>query len=202
MRKKILIFVLIVLILVIGSSVWFFIKHNLLNGQNNIIPNQVRVSKEPMEATSSTNISQTATSSIRETQIASSNLKNYRNEKFGFEFQYSGDWKFEANAFYSPFSKFNLIGASKDENYIPDIASPSLLVNVVSTDFASRAFAGMKGKDVVVAGVVGKKYEYEFESMRRIDIDIPFDEYHIILGANMEYESTFNQIVSTFKSLK
>jgi len=202
MRKKILIFVLIVLILATGSCVWILIKHRQLNSQNNIIPNQAKVSKEPLEATSSTNMTKPATSSTQEIQTASSSPKIYRNEEFGFEFQYPGDWKFEANTFYSPFSKFNLIGASNDENYIPDTISPSLLVNIVTSDFADRAFADLKGKKIVVAGVSGEEYEYEYENAPRIDVDFAFGQYRIILGANKEYEKVFNQIISTFKFIE
>jgi hypothetical protein len=139
MRRKILIFVLIILILAIGSFVWFFIKRNWLNSQNNIIPDQVQVSKEPIEAASSTNITQTATSSIQESQTSTSSLKTYRNEEYGFEFQYPESWSFFSNTFYGPFSKLNLVGASPEENGRPNPLSSSILINIVTSDFAYNA---------------------------------------------------------------
>lgn len=132
-------------------------------------------------------------------------LKTYRNEEFGFEFQYPADWTFQINSFYSPFSKFNLEGDSSAKNYNPII--PSFMINIVTPDFAERAFASLKNMNasistVVIAGVKGKKYEYKFENVPEINIDLPFGESHILLGATKQQEEVFNQILTTFKFLK
>jgi len=124
--------------------------------------------------------------------------KTYRNEEFGFEFQYPSDWKIIENPYGSPFSKFNLIVVPAEEKYLPD----PILVNIVMPDFAYNAFSDLRGIDVVVANVIGKKYEYQEEGLSEISIILPFGENEIILGTNKTYEDVFNRVISTFKFLK
>jgi|GEM_PF-6976113 len=131
-------------------------------------------------------------------------LKTYRNEEWGFEFQYPKNWRLEENSFYSPFSKFNLQGDSSAENYNP--FSPAFIINIVTPDFADRAvinFRNLGGSSstIVVANTQGTKYEYEFEKIPRLAIDIPFGEYRMLLGATKDHEDVFNQILTTFKFL-
>ena len=133
-------------------------------------------------------------------------LKTYHNEEYGFEFQYPENWTLHADTFYSPFSRFNLVGASPEENGRPNpIASP-LLINIVTPDFAERAVVNRKNlgameTDIVVGGINGKKYEY-IENIVKISIDLPFGEYKMILGADKKHEDVFNQILASFKFLK
>lgn len=131
-------------------------------------------------------------------------LRVYRNEKFGFEFQYPNGWTFHENTFYSPFSKFNLVGASPEENSHPDPLAPSLLINIVMPDFADRAFYDLKNvaSETNVGGIMGSKYEYEYERSPKIAIILPFGQYKMILGAYKIYENIFNQILATFKFLE
>ena len=133
-------------------------------------------------------------------------LKTYHNEEYGFEFQYPENWTLHADTFYSPFSRFNLVGASPEENGRPNpIASP-LLINIVTPDFAegvvvNRKNLGAMETDIVVGGINGKKYEY-IENIVKISIDLPFGEYKMILGADKKHEDVFNQILTSFKFLK
>lgn len=53
-----------------------------------------------------------------------------------------------------------------------------------------------------MGGVRGKKYEYVFEDVSKISIDLPFGEYRLLLGADKEYENVFNKILASFKFLK
>lgn len=133
--------------------------------------------------------------------------KTYRNTEFGFEFEYPKDWTLEENSFYSPFSKFNLIGASPKEKGIGNPVIPSFLVNIVTLSFADTFVRNTKiseatTSDVVIAGIKAKKYEYEFESVSRITIDVPLEEYHVLLGTGKSYENVFNQILASFKFLR
>jgi len=129
----------------------------------------------------------------------STGTKLYRNEEWGFEFEYPEGWSFHPSMFGSPFSKFNLIGASPEEGNIPSVIAPAVLVNIVTPEFADRAFYGLNGVDTVVAHATGKKYVYEFEGATRISIDIPLDEYRMLLGASKANEEIFNQVLASFK---
>jgi len=129
-------------------------------------------------------------------------MKTYKNTEFGFEFQYPKGWTFHENTFGSPFSKFNLVGASPEENGLPDPIDSPLLINIVTPDFANKAFYDLKGSNITIAGISGKKYEYEYEGVSEIGIDLPFGEYHMLLGAKKGYEDIFNQILASFKFLK
>ena len=132
--------------------------------------------------------------------------KTYRNEEFGFEFQYPANWTLHPTVLKSPFSKFELIGTTPEEN-VPNTIVPSLLVNIVTPDFADRAVVSFNSLNantsvVIVAGVKGVKYEYEFASTLRITVDLPFEENRILLGANRKHADVFNQVIATFKFLK
>jgi len=132
-------------------------------------------------------------------------LKTYHNEEFGFEFQYPADWTLHPSVLKNPLSKFELIGTAPEEK-VPNTIIPSILVNIVTPDFADRASISFKNLNaststVIVGGVEGTKYEYEFESIPQIAIVLPFGEYRMILGARKEYEGVFNQILSTFQFL-
>ena len=133
-------------------------------------------------------------------------LKTYHNEEYGFEFQYPENWTLHADTFYSPFSRFNLVGAAPEENGRPNPIVSTLLINIVTPDFAERAVVNRKNlgameTDIVVGGINGKKYEY-IENIVKISIDLPFGEYKMILGADKKHEDVFNQILASFKFLK
>lgn len=124
-------------------------------------------------------------------------LKLYRNEEWGFEFQYPKDWEVHENIFKSATSVFNLNVVPSEEKYLPD----PILINIVTPEFASNSFSDLENiaTGVVVGGVVGKKYEYEFETMQRVSIIIPFGEYKMILGTEKRYKDAFNEVYTTFK---
>ncbi len=128
--------------------------------------------------------------------------KDYRNAEFGFEFQYPGNWPLYENTFGSPFSKFNLIGGSAEDDGYPDSDSPSFLINVVTPDFADRASSGPTKSNITIGGIIGKRYEFQYEGSKEIGVDLPFGQYHMLLGTTKKYESVFNQILASFKFLK
>ncbi|OHA67752.1 MAG: hypothetical protein A3D59_03325 [Candidatus Wildermuthbacteria bacterium RIFCSPHIGHO2_02_FULL_47_17] len=130
-------------------------------------------------------------------------LKTYRNTEWGFEFRYPEQWTLHTNTFNSPFSEFNLIGTAPEEKE-PNTTMPSLLVNIVTPDFADRAASGFKNLNadttaITVGGAPGLRYEYSFANVPQIDIELPFGQYRIFLGARKEHEGVFNQIVSNFE---
>lgn len=132
--------------------------------------------------------------------------KTYHNKEFNFEFQYPANWLLYENIFGGPFSKFNLIGSSPDEDGYPNSIIPSFLLNIVTADFAERAKFGMENlgafvSDISIADVSGKKYEYT-EDTPKISIFLPLGSNQIIFSTGKGYEQDFNNILSTFKFLK
>ncbi len=181
--KKVLFYVIIFTIVLIG---WVIVKNRTVQDQ---LPSSITPAPSP-------------TSSVQASS-ATSDLKTYTNKEWGFEFKYPNNWTFHENTFYSPFSKFNLVGAPLREDY--QLNSP-ILVNIVTSDFADRAVVSRKNlgattSDVVIAGIQGEKYEY-MEELPKISIDIPFGEYRIILGTEKQYKDVFSQILASFKFTK
>lgn len=153
---------------------------------------------------------QSAATSSQQTQAKTTQgFQLYRSEEWGFEFEYPKEWTFETNSFYSPFSKFNLQGNSSANDYNPYL--PPFLLNVVTPDFAERAVINIRGlgaieSGIVINGIRGKRLEYKEQhgsyKVSNIAVVLPLDAYTIILGAHKEHESSFNQILSSFKFLK
>lgn len=163
--------------------------------------------KKPPQETAEQKGEEENLDSIQKQTTTASQTKIYRNEEWGFEFEYPEGWIFHANTFGGLFSKFNLVGASPEENNLPNPIYPSILINIVMPDFAERANINL-GKlnastsTVVVAATQGTKYEYEFEGTRRISIYLPLGEYQVNLGAQKKHEDVFNLILATFKFIK
>jgi hypothetical protein len=61
---------------------------------------------------------------------------------------------------------------------------------------------GATTSDITIAGIQGVKYVYILENIPQVDVDLPFGQYKIILGAHKEYEDIFNQILASFKFIQ
>lgn len=138
-------------------------------------------------------------------ESSTNGMKTYTNTEFGFEFEYPGDWSFQINRYRSQFSKFELLGDSSAENYNP--FNPGFIVHIVTPEFVNNAtisFRNLNAKIsvVTVVGIRGTKYEYEFENIPQIVIDIPFGEYRMLLGADIDHEGDFNKVLATFKFIE
>lgn len=182
-KKWLLTVVTLVALGILIVAGWMFNEY--FNNQNQPTPPAI---SSPLFPTSSTN-----------------GKKIYTNAEFGFEFQYPENWSFQINRYRSQFSKFELLGDSSAENYNP--FNPGFIVHIVTPEFANNATVSFRNLNakisvVTIVGIRGTKYEYEFEDIPQIAIDIPFGEYRMLLGADIDHESDFNQILSTFKFIE
>jgi len=175
--KKLIIIIVVILVIVLGG--WLLVKNQKMPVQN-----------------------PPTTSTLTPKTNNNQDTKTYTNTEYGFEFEYPAEWTMHENIFGGPNSKFNLTGASPKENGIPNPVISSFLVNIVTPTFAKNAFGGIDGVNITVSGISGKKYELEFNGIKEIGIDLPFGQYHMLLGATKEYETVFNQILASFKFLK
>ena len=128
------------------------------------------------------------------------NTKIYRNEEWGFEFKYPGDWIIQEKPFGGFYSKFNLVVAPS----IGEAYPPPILINVVLPEFADNTFRSVEtvASEANVDEVSGIKYEYYFEGVPEIAIVLPHGGYRVILATKRKYEGVFNQFISTFKFLR
>lgn len=192
--------ILVSIFILIGFTSWFVYKYNQEKRQVDVSSRQAQELQKQVQ-----DLSQKEQESF--IAVPADNTKIYHNEEFGFEFQYPEDWIIQKNTFYSPFSKFNLVGAPINNDYLLYAPSSPFLINIVTTDFADRVIISRKNLDaitsnVTVSNIEGVKYEYKFENIPTISIDISTGKHRIILGAMKQYEGVFNQIISSFKFLK
>jgi hypothetical protein len=189
MNKK-RIFIIAVIIALSGTlaTAWMFWEY------------RVQPEASPLSIATSTQslVPQISTPTVATSTI--SKFKTYRNEEWGFEFQYPEDWSIKEKAFVNYYSKFNL-----------EVRPPirwsqfdSIVINIVLPVFADRAFLGLNPatSTTVVTGIQGIKYEYIFEGAPEVDIVLPFKQNKIIIGTKKKYEESFNQILTSFKFLK
>lgn len=178
-QKKVIAVGLVVLILLVGSIWWYMNKSTELPTNQPIAPDQNNISE---------------------------GFKLYRNEEWGFEFQYPEDLILKENLFKNYYSKFNLeVSIKTDETHL----APVFDVNVVLSEFVESSFKNLEKttSSVSVDGIVGVRYDYIFEGLPEIAIILPLGQNKIILGMlgtikPNAYENIFNQILSTFKFLK
>ena len=135
---------------------------------------------------------------------ATSTLKTYRNEEWGFEFGYPDDWTLHPilDPLRGPFSKFQLIGTTPEEK-VPNTIVPTFLVNIVTPDFVERQFGDLKNSATrtSVGGVEGEKYDYA-DQVTEVAVILQLKQYKMILNVPKKHEDVFNQILATFKFLQ
>ena len=191
-RKKYLLISVIFLVGLLAVLGYIFIRQF-----SKILPqNQLPISAPQVIPSSTFPIEASSTNST----------KTYINTEYGFEFQYPDDLIVRENTFKSYYSKFNLQVEywNKEGKYLSVFD-----LNVVLPEFADRTFLSVEAttSTIVVDGVPGIKYEYEFESLPEVAVVLPLGQYKVILGIGGSskfygYENTFNQILASFKFLK
>ena len=134
--------------------------------------------------------------------IDTDGLELYRNEEWGFEFEYpGGDFFISENAFSSYYSKFNL----RIRHRIGKAIERALVVNIVLPEFAEQSFSGLSKntREIIVDGVSGIEYIYEFNERQETATIFSLGEYKLIVGVHHEeYEDIYRQILESFKFLE
>lgn len=122
----------------------------------------------------------------------------YRNVEFGFEFAIPDGWQVHENPYGSPYSYFNLILSPLKEKatYLEPVA-----VNIVKPEFIGMSYRDLKPIDdtVVLDGVKGVKYQYDFEGGQNTDLIFPRKQDTFMIGFRNGYDDIFNQVISSFK---
>jgi len=128
---------------------------------------------------------------------------HYRNEEYGFEFDYPDGWELHENLLgRNTYAKFNIfITPSLKEQYPRPI-----LVNVVLPEFPEKSFRNIEKTTtyIIVDGVEGQKYEYEYEGHKERAVILPLNENTSLILANGEekYVNEFNQFLDSFKFIE
>lgn len=202
--RKIIIFLILAIVVTVGILV--------LNSEKSVT--EEKIQEMPQETTEEKGEKENLNSIQNEPFVqttTTSGAQLYRNEEFGFEFEYSEEWTLYviSDPFRGTRSRFQIMGAPAEKEYLIYRPNPPFLINIVTPDFAdnaviSRQNFGAIESDIVVGNVHGVKYEYTAELFQKIAVDIPFGEYRLILAvnANKEYEDVLNQILSSFKFIE
>lgn len=137
----------------------------------------------------------------------------YRNEEFGFEFQYPSNWiisrEHKSISYYSKlFLTISNPTAIISQNVGKKLAlDETFLVNIVLPEFVDTSFwrSQKQVSSIIVGGVEGKKYEYEYQGFPHTTVILPLQDFRLILGTgsgSKPYLDEFNQILASFKFLK
>ena len=125
--------------------------------------------------------------------------KHYRNEEYGFEFDFPADWKIRQPAFGSAVSLFNL-------EIIPLVqAFPNpIRVNVVTNDWMDRVYKNDELVGVVhlrteINGAEADKKELLSDGLPQTDYMFSRGDYWVLVGGKERYKDTFNEVLSSFR---
>jgi len=141
-------------------------------------------------------------SSINNNPVNIDGSKLYRNEEWGFEFQYPKDWQILQPAFGSAVSKFNM-DVVPPVRHLPD----PIRINILPNDWIARVQNTFEVEKIIpskitISGVDGLRYDHKSEGLSQIDYLFSRKTYWVVVGGKKQYEDVLNQVLSTLKFLK
>lgn len=192
----------ILTVLFVAASIAFYFMFlekpstNLPYGQPSPTPPHTATSIQPPELTP------TETQAVEPTPTTTnSNLKTYHNNEWSFEFQYPQNWILEIESFGGYYSKFNVVARPT----FGWISRFPVLVNIVLPEFIEASFGDIQkiSSKIIVNGIEGIKYVYEFEGHQENAVILPMGEYKVILASDdMRYSDIYKIILDSFKFLE
>ncbi|MFH1956601.1 MAG: PsbP-related protein [Patescibacteria group bacterium] len=190
-HKKLLFLLVIITIGLI--SVWVFTKYQPTQKKLSPAPISTLTLQSPAVSTPTPIVS---TDIIQETQT-------YRNEEWGFEFQYPADWEIKENTFGSAVSMFNLVVEPSSIVHFPH----PVRINILSNDWIERVqksfeASGIKPFEIQIDGVSGIGYEHVSEGLSQIDYIFPLGADRIVIGGKEQYKDVLDDVLASFKFLK
>lgn len=177
-KSSTLLLITVGLVLVVGATIFFFLRPQ----DSTPLTNNIPVSP-PDESITDTN-----------------GLKLYRNEKWGFEFEYLGDWATREPAFYSTVSLFNMdVGPNES----------GITINITPKEWIENALVKMRArgvvtKDIILASRPALQIEDrdEFSRPATITLVLVNDKFWIDITGVHTYQTEYNQLIKSFKFLK
>jgi len=124
--------------------------------------------------------------------------KTYRNEDWGFEFEYPANFRVLEDSFYSAYSKFNVTLFPAEGKH----SGSGILINIVLPEFVVGSFAPYQDKKstTTLAGRPADYYTYKWQEMDEVAFITPHREFSLILGATTEvYQKEFEVVLHSFK---
>ena len=125
----------------------------------------------------------------------------YRNEEWGFQFEYPKEWEVREPAFVSGVSLFNMAIGSAPAN--------GITINITPKNWIEGAMTKMKARGVVFEEIFldGKSaYKtYDKDGWSRpaiLTLVLVNDEYWIDITGISKYEEEYNQIIESFEFIE
>ena len=128
--------------------------------------------------------------------------KHYRNEEYGFEFDFPADWTLKQPAFgNTPTVLFNLEIINQ-----PRILPNPILIGILREDRTSAIISKEEEQDniekVIINGIEWKKNMSPSDGLPHIHYLFNLREYWIDVGGKTQYEGVLDDILSTFKFIE
>ncbi len=121
----------------------------------------------------------------------------YRNEEWGFQFEYPEGWEVKENAFRGYYTQFSAALFPTNGHYW----DYPITVHIVALEFIDNSFKNLNKTEsgLVLDGISGVKYVYPWKAGAETVVILPLKEYKIILGTNDHYEQEFADFLASFR---